>query len=240
MSEFSAVLMSYIPNVYLFVNITTSVSVHISIENAFAAHLFFISSIYFFLYSTKFWSNKYKLSNGYTHLNICLFVYLSFLWCLSRISLIARSLACLPTIIVEFLGPFPWNNNWNSQKNLLHKYAFVIGSIFPKGHSFWFVVRGTFHMNLLLLLFHDGISFSFFSVSIHRFGHMHSHCVSFLWCIYICQYGDSSEKIKRLFMVGKCAALCYIYIWFWLDLHIHPMDVRVCVAVEMYHQKAHC
>lgn len=238
MSEFSAVLMSYIPNVYLFVNINTSVSVHISIENAFAAHLFFISSIFFFLYSTKFWSNKYKLSNGYTHLNICLFVYLSFLWCLSRISLIARSLACLPTIIVEFLGPFSWNNNWNSQKIYYINMPLLLVPSFRRGIRFdsLYVVRFTW----IYCYHYDGISFSFFSVSIHRFGPMHSHCVSFLWCIYICQYGDSSEKIKRLFMVGKCAALCYIYIWFWLDLHIHPMDVRVCVAVEMYHQKAHC
>lgn len=53
---------------------------------------------------------------------------------------------------------FRRNDNWNLHN--ITKMGLCYWFLLSDGHFLWFVVRVTFHMNLLLSLFHIGISFS--------------------------------------------------------------------------------
>lgn len=116
--------------------------------------------------------------------------------------------AWLPTIIVELFRPFPWNDNWKSQKNNINMPLLLV-PIFPMGIH---LIRCTCY-----------VSHEFIVIIILRWNFLSIQFLSSFWAlpwplsvifvVYLfCQYRDSSNKIKREFMVGKCAALCYIYI----------------------------
>lgn len=122
--------------------------------------------------------------------------------------------AWLPTIIVELFRPFPWNDNWKSQKNNINMPLLLV-PIFPMGIHFdsLYVLRFTW----IYCYHYFTMELPFYSVSIQLLGP--SMAIVCHFCgVFILSIQRFIEQNKTWIYGRKmCCSLLYLHTNFRLD-----------------------